>query len=71
MEYGFIVDEISDELRIDIEQSFEVSKFGVRPLENALEEVLGEQLPAVPAEGERHLRVGGTLRRLTFTEVHV
>ncbi len=68
-EYGFIVDEISDELREDIEQSSDVSRFGVRPLENALEEVLGEQLPVVPVEGEKHLRVGGTLHRLTFTEV--
>ena len=68
-EYGFVVDEISDELQRDIEQSCAASRFGVRPLENALEETLGEQLPAASEEGTKHLRVGGSLRRLTFTEV--
>lgn len=68
-EYGFVVDEISDELQRDIEQSCAASRFGVRPLENALEETLGEQLPAASEEGAKHLRVGGSLRRLTFTEV--
>ena len=68
-EYGFVVDEISDELQRDIEQSCAASRFGVRPLENALEETLGEQLPAASEEGAKHLKVGGSLRRLTFTEV--
>lgn len=69
IEYGFVVDEISDELRDDIENHCIVSRFGVRPIENALEEILGAQLPEVPIEGEKHLKVAGTLRQLIFTEV--
>lgn len=67
-EYGFIVDAIESELLEDIQSHYTSSQFGVRPLENALEEVLGSQLPP-PSVDEPHITVGGTVEHLIITEV--
>lgn len=67
-EYGFIVDAIESGLLEDIQFHYTSSKFGVRPLENALDEVLGAQLPPPPVD-EQHIKVGGTVERLIITEV--
>ena len=67
-EYGFIVDDIKQELVDDIKSHYTSNDFGVRPLENALDEVLGSQLPA-PSDCEQHIEVGGTIKHLVITEV--
>lgn len=67
-EYGFVVDEIDDFLLEDVRSRYASSEFGVRPLENALDEVLGMQLPPL-SNDEKHIKVGGTIESLTITEV--
>lgn len=67
-EYGFVADEIDDLLLEDVRSRYASSEFGVRPLENALDEVLGMQLPPL-SNDEKHIKVGGTIESLTITEV--
>ncbi len=68
MEYGFVVQSIEERLLEDIRSRYSSSQFGVRPLENALEEVLGEQLPP-PSEDVKCIKVGGTIENLIIMEV--
>ncbi len=68
IEYGFVVHSIEASLLEDIQSHYTSSQFGVRPLENALEEVLGTQLPPL-SEDEKRIKVGGTIENLIITEV--
>lgn len=67
-EYGFLVDAMGQSLINDIRARYTSSKFGARPLENALDEVLGRQLPP-PSDRDQHIKVDGTVENLIITEV--
>lgn len=69
-EYGFVVENISSELLTDIEAHGVSGKFGVRQLENAIDDAIGSQLPTLPeGEDEIHINVDGTLANLIIAEV--
>lgn len=67
-EYGIKVVDMSDELKNDIFTHYNHSDFGVRPLEYALDEILGSQVPIVETE-ETEYKASGTLEHLIFEEV--
>ena len=68
LEDGVKVARISRDLQEELFAQFGTSSFGVRPLEYALDSVLGAQVPDVGGV-EKEYNVDGTLSRLHFEEV--
>lgn len=68
-EYGAIIDSVSESLTTDIHRRYAGSRFGVRPLENDLDEKLGQQIPQSVLTEDKHFNAGGTLDNIIFTEV--
>lgn len=68
-EFGAEIESVSDSLLEDMYAKFGASAFGVRPLEYALDDVLGRSIPDISGDTRKKFAADGTIDSPVFTEI--